>query len=237
MPSKDVFKMKGKLVTILFIIVFILLVAVIISLLTDGQDMTDINDFRLDVIQTDTPILVDIPTVQLPQTPAPTMLPLPTPPPTPVPTFIPTPSPIPTPIPTPVPTPVPLITDLGSGSFRSASPVYLNVIADWSAKAIDAQNVAVTVTVSVESYSLHLNASSAAVNVSFGDQYQTLGAPDLMYDGGLGVNQLATTTFTVPLAAGSSNSYNLGVAWHFGGWYMNMEIPSIECGGVVTLVR
>ena len=130
-----------------------------------------------------------------------------------------------------------MITDLGSGSFRSASPVYLNVIADWSAKAIDANNVAVTVTVSVESYSLHLSASSAAVNVNFGDQYQTLGAPDLMYDGGLGVNQLATTTFTVPLAAGSSNSYNLGVAWHFGGWYMNMEIPSIECGGVVTLVR
>ena len=36
--------MKGKLVTILFIIVFILLVAVIISLLTDDQGVTDIND-------------------------------------------------------------------------------------------------------------------------------------------------------------------------------------------------
>ena len=237
MPEKDVFYMKGKLVTILFIIVFLLLVAVVFSLLTDDQDMSNIDDYRLQTVQTSSPILVDMPSAPPVQTVAPTMLPLPTVQPTPMPVFTVAPTPVPTPEPTPMPTPTPMITDLGSGSFRSASPVYLNVIADWSAKAIDANNVAVTVTVSVESYSLHLSASSAAVNVNFGDQYQTLGAPDLIYDGGLGVNQLATTTFTVPLAAGSSNSYNLGVAWHFGGWYMNMEIPSIECGGVVTLVR
>lgn len=237
MPGKDVFYMKGKLVTILFIIVFLLLVGVVFSLLTDDQDMSNIDDYRLQTVQTSSPILVDMPSAPPVQTVAPTMLPLPTMQPTPMPVPTMAPTPVPTPPPTPVPTPPPMITDLGAGSFRSASPVHLNVIADWSAKAIDANNVAVTVTISVESYSLHLSASSAAVNVNFGDQYQTLGAPDLMYDGGLGVNQLATTTFTVPLAAGSSNSYNLGVAWHFGGWYMNMEIPSIECGGVVTLYR
>jgi len=97
--------------------------------------------------------------------------------------------------------------------------VYLNVN-NWSAKAIATNNVAVTV--SVESYSFHLCASFAEVDVNFGDQYQIRGASDLMYNGGLGVNQLTSTTFTVPLAEGSSNTYNLGAAWHFVGWYMNI---------------
>ena len=228
--------MKGKLVAVLFVVVFLLLIAVVFSLLTDDQDHTDINDFRIQAQTTDSPILQSMqtpqPTYQAPAEP--TWLPLPTMAPTPTPIV---PTPMPTPIPTPEPTPIPMITDLGAGSFRSASPVYLNVIADWSAKAIDANTVAVTVTVSAESYALHLSRSIGAVHVSLGDQYVSLDAPDLIYDGGLAVNELASTTFNVPLPAGMSNSYNLNVAWHFGGWYMNMEIPSLECGGTVTLVR
>ena len=90
--------MKGKLVTVLFIIVFVLLVAVVISLLNDDQDLTNINDIRIEATQTDTPVLVVPATAQPVQdTPAPTLLPLPTAPPTP------TPMPTATPMPTPEP--------------------------------------------------------------------------------------------------------------------------------------
>lgn len=228
--------MKGKLVAVLFVVVFVLLIAVVFSLLTDDQSVTDINDYRIQAQTTDSPVLETISTpVPTPPPAEPSWLPLPTAEPTPIPTPVPTMAP--TPIPTVPPTLAPVITDLGSGSFRSNLPWYINVVADWSAKAIDANNVEVTVKVSVESYSLHLNAARS-VNVAFGDQYVTLDAPNIVYDGGTQVlNELATTTFTVPLSQGMSNSYNLGVAWHFGGWYMNTEIPSIECGGTVTLIR
>ena len=227
--------MKGKLVTILFIIVFILLVMVIISLLTDGQDVNDINDYRFESIQTDTPILVDVPTAQPVVSVAPTMLPLPTPEPTPVP--VPTFAPTPTPTPVHTPTPAPIITDLGTGSFRSNTGRFIDVVADYKVTAVDANQVRVDVNVAVESYSLHVIAAPS-VNVGFAGQFQTLDAPAITYDGKEHMrNELASTSFIVDLPAGASNTYTLAVEWQFGGWYMNTELPVIECGGPVSIVR
>ncbi|MBQ8216642.1 MAG: hypothetical protein IJZ91_01650 [Oscillospiraceae bacterium] len=227
--------MKGKLVTILFIIVFILLVMVIISLLTDGQDVNDINDYRFESIQTDTPILVDVPTAQPVVSVAPTMLPLPTPEPTPVP--VPTFAPTPPPTPVPTPTPAPIITDLGTGSFRSNTGRFIDVVADYKVTAVDANQVRVDVNVAVESYSLHVIAAPS-VNVGFAGQFQTLDAPAITYDGKEHMrNELASTSFIVDLPAGASNTYTLAVEWQFGGWYMNTELPVIECGGPVSIVR
>ena len=222
--------MKGKLVTILFIIVFILLVAVIISLLTDDQGVTNINDIRLDTVQTDTPVLADVttpPPVQ--ETVAPTMLPLPTPEPTPVPT------PEPTPVPTP--TPPPMITDLGAGSFRSNINNKINIVSEWSVTALNETHVNVDVTVYVESYSLHLD-PARSVNVSLAGQFVTLDAPAIVYDGSaLMLNELASTSFTIELPVGYSNSYTLAVEWQFGGTYFNQAVPVIECGGTINIVR
>lgn len=227
--------MKGKLVTILFIIVFLLLVAVIFSLLTDDQDVNDINDYRLQTVQTNTPILVDVPTAPPAATVAPTMLPLPTPEPTPipVPTFVPTPPPTPE----PTPTPVPIVTDLGSGSFRSNTGRYIDVVADYTVTAIDANQVRVDVAVGVDSYSLHVIAAPS-VNVSFAGEFKTLNAPAITYDGAERIrNELASTSFVVDLPVGNSNTFTLAVEWQFGGWYMNTELPVIECGGPVSIVR
>ena len=226
--------MKNKLVAILFIIVFVLLVAVICSLLMDGQDVTDIDDVRLSTgAATDSPVVTSIatPTPDPNATPAPaaTLLPLPT--------EAPTPTPEPTPTPGPTPTPVPAGMELASGSFSSANQVALNVVADWSAKTVDANTVAVTVTVSAESYSLHLDPTKS-VNVSLAGQYVTLDVPAVTYDGSaLAKNELASTTINIDLPAGSSNSYTLAVEWHFGGVYMNMPIEVLECGGTIDLVR
>ena len=223
--------MKNKLVAVLFIVVFVLLVAVIFSLLNDGQDTTNIDDVRLNATETQSPVITSLPTfAPAKATAEPTLLPLPT--------EAPTPTPIPTPTPEPTPTPVPVGTDLGSGSFESTSPVQgLNIVADWSAKTVDDSTVAVTVTVSTMSYSLHLE-PARSVNITLAGQYATLDVGAVTYDGSsMAKNELASTTFNVDLPVGSSNSYTLAVEWHFGGAYMNTPIDVLECGGNITLVR
>lgn len=228
--------MKNKLVIVLFIVVFVLLLAVIWSLLTDGQDVTNIDDIRLNATETSSPVVNPIstptPDVSAEPTPAPTLLPLPT--------VEPTPTPEPTPIPTPEPTPVqiPVGTQLGAGSFESVSPVSgLNIVADWTAETVDDNTVSVKVTVSAKSYSLHLE-PARSLNIALGEQYITLDVPALTYDGSaLALNELAGTTFNITLPVGASNSYTLAVEWHFGGAYMNTPIDVLECGGTITLVR
>lgn len=228
--------MKNKLVVVLFIVVFVLLVAVIWSLVTDGQDVTNIDDIRLNATETSSPIVNPIttptPNVNATASPAPTLLPLPTV----EPTFTPPPTPEPTPEPTP--TPLPVGTQLGMGSFSSVSPVTgLNIVAYWTADTVDDSTVKVTVTVKAKSYSLHLE-PARSLNIALGDQYITLDVPALTYDGSaLAENDLAGTTFNVTLPAGSSNTYSLAVEWHFGGAYMNTPIDVLECGGTITLAR
>lgn len=232
--------MKNKLVAVLFIIVFLLLVAVICSLLTDNQDITNIDDVRINAPEQTSsavvnPITTVAPTWESPvPTVEPTLLPLPTVEPTPTPT----PTPTPEPTPEPTPTPLPVGTQLGMGSFNSVSPVAgLNIVADWTADVVDDSTVSVTVTVSANSYSLHLE-PARSLNIALGEQYVTLDVPALTYDGNtMAKNELAGTTFNVSLPAGSSNSYTLAVEWHFGGAYMNTPIDVLECGGSISLVR
>ncbi len=229
--------MKNKLVAVLFIIVFLLLVAVICSLLTDGQDITNINDVRVNAPEQTSsgivvPVATETPTWELPAepTPEPTLLPLPT--------VEPTPTPTPEPTPEPTPTPAPVGTVLGMGSFQSNSPVAgLNIVADWTAETVDDNTVAVKVTVSANSYSLHLD-PARSLNIALGEQYVTLDVPALTYDGStMAKNELAGTTFNVSLPVGTSNTYTLAVEWHFGGSYMNTPIDVFECGGEIVLVR
>ena len=223
--------MKNKLVAVLFIVVFVLLVAVIFSLLNDGQDTTSIDDVRLDAKETQSTVVTSVPTFAPAEANAePTPLPLPT--------ATPAPTPIPTPTPAHTPTPVPAGTELGSGSFESASPVQgLNIVADWSAKSVDDSTVAVTVTVSTMSYSLHLE-PARSLNIALNGEYATLDVGAITYDGNtMAKNELASKTFNVDLPVGSSNSYTLSVEWHFGGAYMNTPIDVLECGGSISLVR
>ena len=217
--------MKNKLVAVLFIIVFVLLVAVIFSLLNDGQDAAGIGDVRLNAKETQSVVVTSMPTFAPAEATA-------------EPTFLPLPTEAPTPTPTPAPTPAPVGTELGTGSFESTSPVQgLNIVADWSAKTVDDSTVAVTVTVSTVSYSLHLE-PARSVNITLAGQYATLDVGAITYDGStMAKNELASTTFNVDLPVGSSNSYTLAVEWHFGGAYMNTPIDVLECGGNITLVR
>ena len=233
--------MRGKSAVVLFVVVFLLVAAVIGTYLSEApskQPATGPSAPGNDVV------IIPAETVSVP-TAAPTYAPAPT-------IFVPTPAPtpIPTPVPTPAPTPEPTVVipsppveaaigvSLGSGSYHSETGVGLNIRADWSAVTVSDTQVDVTVAVSVDSYSLHCQASPYSVNVSLAGQYVSLDAPAIDYDGTAAINtKLASRTFTVNLSPGQSDSFHLDVAWSFGGVYQEMELPSIECGGDILLSR
>lgn len=231
--------MKNKLVAVLFIIVFVLLIVVVCSLLNDDSDISDVGGVRLpDLSATSAPDVVEPSAAVTTPTPVPA-------------------TPEPTPVPTPEPTPDAALPSpgvdetltspevntpaagelLGSGSFKSESPVPLNIIARWEAKSVDSDKVSVTVTVSAESYSLQLMATKT-LHMSLNGEYVTVDVPAVDYDGKeMTENTLGSYTFELSLPVGSSNSYTLAVEWQFGGVYFNQPIDVLECGGTISLAR
>ena len=149
---------SGKIKAVLFIIVFLLIVAVLASWFV-SRDETGAPAPEPAAVEAppadDTLVVV---------TPEPTAV-LITPQPTPVAT--PKPTPAPTPVPTPAPTPAPLFDispaitagsygdPLGSGSFSSSYGLGIDLVSDWSVSVVDAESVSVTVTVSVQSGTLY----------------------------------------------------------------------------------
>lgn len=228
---------KGKIKTILFLIVFLLILAVACNLLMDltaEKNDRDKSD-RDQSLPTADPYM-ETPTASPTQSLAPIETPTPTVPPieTPVPT------PVPTAVPTPVPTPEPLPADtvLGSGSFQSETGVPIDVRADWTATVVDANTVKVTVNVNLVSYSLHITAATNSVNVSVGDDYRSAGSPTVDNDENIQITTLlATTEHYLSLSQGQSGSFPVAVEYHFGGVYKEMELPVIECGGSITISR
>lgn len=224
--------MKNKITAILFIVVFLLIVAVLFTFFssldkkpaeTPSLPSAEPSDVIIDYSPEPTqPVQTDAPT-------QPVDTPAPTPPATPTPT--PTPSAEPS-------APVSYGGELGSGSFKSDTGAKLDIHADWSAKTVSSSQVEVTVKVILDSYSLHLQGVANSVNINLGGQYVSLDAPAVDYDGSAAIStELASKTFTVDLAEGQSDDLSLAVEWHFGGSYGNMDLPVIECGGTVSLAR
>ena len=175
--------------------------------------------------------------------PAPTLAPVPTfaPVPTPAPVFAPAPTPVPTPPPTATPQPAGM--PLGSGSLASDSGTSLNIRADWSAVTADAGNAEVTVIVYAEHYSLYYN-SFQSLFVSLGDRSQSLYANEIMTDSNEHqLTELGRTSFTVPLSQGEESMFPLNVEWRYNGVYgkdangVAIELPVISCDGLITLRR
>lgn len=230
---------RGKIKAVLFIIVFVLAVAIGCNALIDLSEnkapevtadpflTTPSPDPGQSIpLETAAPTATPIPV----QTVAPTVAPTATPAPTPV--------PVPTATPVPTPTPAPAGQVLNSGSVRSQTGLPIDIRADWVATVLDSDRVQVQVTVVLESYALQIAESYKAVNVSVGDQYASCNSPAVDYDGSAKLETvLGTTTHTLYLAQGTSDVFPLAVEYHFGGTYSGEELPVIECGGSITLSR
>ena len=230
---------KRRIKAVIFILLFLLVMAVAVNLLLDME-----KDKR-EVVHLPGESAAPAPTeapapTPVPATPAPTPAPTPTPEPTRDP-YIDTPAtPVPTlqPLPTPTGTPTPEGEELGTGTFRSETGVGLNVRAEWTANVMDAKHVRVTMQIWLDSYSLHLIQVNNCVNVSVGESYVTANAPAVdIDDNGAHQTLLATTEHVVNLSDGESRSFPVQVEYQFGGTYQQQELPVIECGGAIELKR
>lgn len=154
-----------------------------------------------------------------------------------------TPSPAPTPTPTPTPTPAPAVTpepnrQLNSGSFMSDTGVPLNIKVEWSVSTSGASQAEVTVKVSLDSYSLHMSEVPGSVVIDLNGSTATLGNPAVDYDGNSKLNTpFGSKTFTVNLSSGESMNLPLSVTWHFGGKYSKVDLTDIVASGTVSASR
>lgn len=157
----------------------------------------------------------------------------PTPSPTPEPT--PSPSPTPEPTPSPEPTPPPAI-DTG-GSFRSDTGTVLNLVADWTAVSAGDGNVTVTVTLSVESYSLQCSEIYKGATVTIGSETRSFDTPAIAYDGSAGLASTGIGSVSVTLTADEAAAGTIPVtaSWKFGGTYSGTDLPVITAQGTAGL--
>lgn len=235
---------KGRIKAVLFIIVFLLVIAVAVNLLMDMQserkaDATPTDDPYANTV---TPSVETQPALETPQ-PTPAIAPSTAPTATPVPaTQVPTQAPTPTPVPAATPESVqPVIPQgevIGSGSFTSDTGTPLNLRADWTATVLDAERVEVTVNVYLVSYQIEVRELYNAVNVSVGDQYASADSPAIKWENNTRLETLlASTVHTLSLPSGSSASFPLAAQYQFGGTYSKVDLPVIECGGTIELSR
>lgn len=226
---------KGRIKAVLLIIVFLLVVALICSWLTNTDKTEEQPAENTNPPEESSNVIVIDPNGTQSTAPANTPAPAATPAPTPTPT----PAPTPTPVPTPTPTPTPQYGDsLGSGSFKSDTGLPINLRADWSVKTVSASQVEVTIKVSVDSYAIHLQAVPYAVKLNVNGEYVSMDAPAVDYDGSAATNTVfGSKTFTVNLSEGSSANIPVAIEWHFGGTYGGEQLDVLECGGTISVSR
>lgn len=226
---------KGRIKAVLLIIVFLLVVALICSWLTNTDKTEEQPAENTNPPEESSNVIVIDPNGTQSAAPVNTPAPVTTPAPTPTPT----PAPTPTPVPTPTPTPTPQYGDsLGSGSFKSDTGLPINLRADWSVKTVSASQVEVTIKVSVDSYAIHLQAVPYAVKLNVNGEYVSMDAPAVDYDGSAATNTVfGSKIFTVNLSEGSSANIPVAIEWHFGGTYGGEQLDVLECGGTISVSR
>lgn len=137
----------------------------------------------------------------------------------------------PTPEPLPDETEEPVIVNpnqLASGSFRSDTGTALNLVADWRAAAIDATTARITVTLSLESYSLDIGERRGNILTFNGEDYYFVTDPIEIAGGDFVKTQIYVWSQEIPM---SELSFDLAVRWNLRGSYSKKEMEAIELSG------
>lgn len=243
--------MKGKITAVLFILVFLLVVAVVFTFLTslDRRREAEANQpAGNDVVVTEytpTPVPVTPEPQQAAAVPGQDQgqsTPVTAAPATPAPTPKPAAAVMETPASDAMPAPggvADMGKLLGSGSFSSHTGAHIDIRADWEARVSGDTDISVRVTVYLNSYSIYVNALPNCLNIGLNGQYVALDSPAISYDSNTALltTELGSQSFTVQLPAGNSRDLDLQAEWHWGGTYGGEYIPVIECGGTFTLDR
>ena len=117
---------------------------------------------------------------------------------------------------------------LASGSFRSDTGTALNLVADWRAAAIDATTARITVTLSLESYSLDIGERRGNILTFNGEDYYFVTDPIEIAGGDFVKTQIYVWSQEIPM---SELSFDLAVRWNLRGSYSKKEMEAIELSG------
>ena len=122
-----------------------------------------------------------------------------------------------------------------SGTFRSDTGTALNLVADWECISVSAKNVRLTITLSLESYSLSVGERTANQLVLNGMPItyhtQALEVPS----GGLSKTELYTWSETLTLMEDGSLHQDLYAFWVFSGTYSGVQIDQLELSGHIAV--
>ena len=229
---------KGRIKAILFVLLFLLVMALAVKILLDLELQKKAELVKIPVESAAPAQTMTQETPMATPEPAPTQeaAPLPTPEPTPAPAPTPEPTPMATPEPTPAPIPAGEV--LGSGVFTSETGVALNLRALWTARVLDAERVAVTVEVYLDSYSLQITAAPKSLHVSVGESFASADTPTVNQEEYVKIETLlGRTEHVLPLADGQSARFPVQVEYVFGGTYQKVDLPVLECGGSIERAR
>ena len=151
--------------------------------------------------------------------------------PTPEPTAVPIPeaSPAPTAAP-PAPTPSGYGVELASGSFRSDTGTYLNLVADWSAVTVNDNSYKLTIVLSLESYSLDVGERRGNVLTVNGKEYTFLTDP-IEIEQGFTKTRIYVWSEEFPL---SKRDFDIKAEWYMRGSYSGQELEVVELSGSYT---
>ncbi len=149
----------------------------------------------------------------------------------PAPTAEPEPTPEPTPEPAPEPTPEPVVVNpsvLAYGTFRSDTGTSLNLVADWRAVSVSESTARITVTLSLESYSLDIGERRGNLLTFNGEDYYFITDPLEISGDGFVTTQIYVWSKEISL---SELSFDLSVRWNLRGSYSKKEMEAIELSG------
>lgn len=125
---------------------------------------------------------------------------------------------------------------IGSGTMASNTGVPINLRVDWTAVSISATEVRVTVTVKLEHY--QLNTGSRNVTVSLAGNSESFYGPEIQYnDGGFRSTEMGSRSFVINLAPGETASPVLYAGWSYNGSYSGTQLNVIEVNGNINISR
>ena len=111
----------------------------------------------------------------------------------------------------------------------------MNLVADWECISVSAKNVRLTITLSLESYSLSVGERTANQLVLNGMPItyhtQALEVPS----GGLSKTELYTWSETLTLMEDGSLHQDLYAFWVFSGTYSGVQIDQLELSGHIAV--
>ena len=124
----------------------------------------------------------------------------------------------------------------GSGSFASSTGTPLNLVVDYSAKALSDSEIQVTFELYLNCYTINATPKPGGASVTVNGKTYTMSTPTISSSSATPTAvKLCSTTVTMPLAAGESLNVPVTASWAFGGTYSDVDLSTIDAAGTLNV--